>query len=279
MGRLTLFIVFVFSLALSPAAAQEGNVDYLHGLNGSTTHTLTATATGQTYGIHVRLPEDYSETRRYPTIYLLDGGITYPLLGGYYRYLNLAGDVPNLIVVGIAYPGNSFPKGNLRGGDFTAPAESAAHFGGGPDFLDFFASDLFAFIEGKYAADPASRILFGQSLGGQFGILAAETRPELFYGIISSNPALHRNLEYFLAFAENDVADNDVAPSHKTRLYVSLASNDDDRFRIPARRWAAHMRQQTGRPYSLKIAEAKAHNHFSAAPEAFRNGLIWIFDN
>jgi predicted alpha/beta superfamily hydrolase len=196
------------------------------------------------------------------------------MLGAYYRYLNLAGDVPDMIIVGIAYPGDSFPKGNFRGGDFTVPAESAAHYGGAEKFLSFFESELFPLVESKYQSAPDRRMLFGQSLGGQFSLVAAQTKPELFYGVIASNPALHRNLDYFI-----DLSEKHLPTLNRPRLFVSLAAEDDERFRIPAQRWVEHYTNQTNAGFTLKISTIQGHNHFSAAPEAFRNGLKWFFND
>jgi predicted alpha/beta superfamily hydrolase len=36
-----------------------------------------------------------------------------------------------------------------------------------------------------------------QGLGGQFVLYTALTRPDLFWGHIASNPALHRNLPFY----------------------------------------------------------------------------------
>lgn len=266
----TLFFAFSFSLGVT--ATKPVEKDYLHGLNGAHFHEFESQVIGRSFGIHVRLPENYEENRLYPTIYLVDGGVLFPMLGAYYRYLNLAGDVPDMIIVGIAYPGNSFPKGNFRGGDFTAPADSAAHYGGAEQFLSFYETELFPMIESTYQAAPDRRMLFGQSLGGQFSLFAAQTRPELFYGAIASNPALHRNLSYFIELPEKQ-----TLALNRPRLFVSLAAEDDERFRIPARRWAEHYANKINAGFTLKVSTIQDHNHFSATPEAFRNGLKWIF--
>ena len=58
--------------------------------------------------------------------------------------------------------------------------------------------ELIPLIESAYPSDDQQRIIFGQSLGGQFVLYTALTDPALFHGHIASNPALHRNLDFFL---------------------------------------------------------------------------------
>ncbi len=265
-------LLVALSYSVVSAAAEPAAKDYMHGLNGAFFHEFESAVVGRPFGIHVRLPENYEESRLYPTIYLLDGGVLFPMLGGYYRYLNLAGDVPDMIVVGLAYPGNSFPKGNTRGGDFTAPAASASHYGGAPQFQSFLKDELLPYIEKKYRSDPAKRMIFGQSLGGQFVLYTAQTEPSLFWGHIASNPALHRNLEFFL---QNLPTNNKTDPL----LFVSSGTEDDARFRTPAMRWMEHWQQTADKPWQLKTIDLPGHNHFSAAPAAFREGLKWFFSD
>lgn len=272
-----LFAFFiVISWSSGPTAEErkaEPNrpADYLHSLNQPRFHTLQLSENGRTYGLHVRLPDEYAESRRYPTVYLLDGGITFPMLAAYYRYLSLAEDLPPIILVGISYPGNTFETGNYRSTDFTAPSDERTYYGGAFPFLDSFEDEIFPFIEANYRSDPNRRIIFGQSLGGQFSVFAAQTRPELFWGHIASNPALHRNLEFFTT-EYTALTDKQTRP----KIFVSLAENDDPRFKKPAQEWVSYWRVQSKIPFEMEIRSQPDHNHFSAAPAAFRQGLMWL---
>lgn len=263
-----LLATLIFSVAIS---AEDVTADYLHSLNEPFFHELVLKEQGRSIGLHVRLPKEYDDTQTYPTVYLLDGGITFPLLAGYSQYLSLAEDIPPVIIVGLAYPGDNFQKGNQRGTDYTAPSSEREHYGGGPAFLNAFKTQIFPLIEGEYRSDPDKRIIFGQSLGGQLTLLAAQTTPNMFYGHIASNPALHRNLDFFL----------DAKPTGDTqvpqpKVFVSLAENDQQRFAVPARAWVDHWSRQPSKEFQLKTVKLPNQNHFSAAPAAFRRGMMWL---
>ena len=128
-------------------------------------------------------------------------------------------------------------------------------------------------MESRFPADPRRRILFGQSLGGQFVLYSALTRPALFWGHLASNPALHRNVDFFLSWQGPG-----EAPSGATQLFVSVGELDDARFREPAARWIGHWSRQEAAPFALETRTLAGQTHLSAAPEAFRQGLGWLFD-
>lgn len=264
----------LFSTLLLPiisTAAEEPDFSKLQGLGSLEQHQVTLEHSGQQYYLFVRLPEDYRSDGRYPVVYLLDGGITFPMLAAYYRYLHLAGDLPEMIVVGISYGTADYRAGNNRSHDFTAPSDQAGHYGGAENFSKIFEQHFFPLIEQRYNTDPQRRIIFGQSLGGQFVLHALLTRPDLFWGYIASNPALHRNLPFFL-----DTPAEKSSAAEQPRVFVSSAEFDDPQFRSPARQWLdAYAERQP--PWSLQTRILPGHNHFSAAPGAFRQGMLWLF--
>jgi predicted alpha/beta superfamily hydrolase len=260
------------TLCLAPLQARPAELEtgLLQGLGDTRYHLLTSQILQRDFHVFVRLPERYREQpdHGFPTVYLLDGGITFPLLAGYYRYLSLAEELPDAILVGVSYGAESREEGNMRGTDFTAASPEREHYGGAPRFQTVLRQELLPLIEGEYRSDAARRIIFGQSLGGQFVLYTAQTDPGLFYGHIASNPALHRNLSFFLQPAATTEGGG--------KLFVSSAEHDDERFKVPAGRWIEHWSASAAKPWELQTEILEGHNHFSAAPAAFRRGMLWI---
>lgn len=226
------------------------------------------------YHIYVMLPDNYIDSgdTKYPTIYLLDGGGLYPMLTAYYRYLSFGEEVPDAIIVGISYGGNTFEEGNFRGTDYTAPSAERDYWGGAGKFQAFLSDELMPLIEKTYRSDASRRIVFGQSIGGQFVLFTALTKPDLFWGHIASNPALHRNLPFFKQRRHHP------APgSKRTRLFVADGTLNDARFRQPALEWIAHWSAVDDAPWELETTDLEGHSHMSAPPASFRDGLRWLF--
>lgn len=266
MRTILLLIIVVMATTWRGYAAP---IEFLQGLNNPHYFVLESKTLNRPFHIYVKVPPEYSTLpQNLPTIYLLDGGNLFPMLASYHQYLRFEELVPPAILVGISYGASTFEGGNYRSTDYTAPAVSRDYYGGAPLFLDMLETGILPKIEDEFRSDPKQRIIFGQSLGGQLVLYTALRRPELFSGYIASNPALHRNLPFFM---QAGVAN----PLGAARLYVSSGSLDEDRFRGPAMEWIDRWQSIADKPWALKVETLDGFGHFSAAPEAFRRGLKW----
>ena len=272
MSLLPTLIIFFATSAISPA--QNVSIDGLQGLGDTRHHAVRSQTLDKSYDVLVGLPDGYdsSADTEYPTIYILDGGELYPLLRSYHRYLRSGGEAPDMILVAISYGSSDYENGNDRSHDYTAPSDEREYWGGAEDFQVFLRDELIPFIESDYRSRSDRRIIFGQSIGGQFTLFTALTQPTLFWGHIASNPALHRNLPFFLqTHAKTPPADSG---SH---VYVASGSDDDARFREPALDWIAHWTGVKQKPWRLRTETLDGHSHFSAPAASFRRGILWLF--
>lgn len=270
MKLLTSVVLLVASGAIS--SGQSVDIDGLQGLGETQHHVVTSESLDKRFHVLVGLPDGYDQSgdSTYPTVYILDGGELYPLLKAYSRYLRNGGEAPDLILVAISYGTSDWQSGNDRGHDYTAPTDEREHWGGAADFQMFLSDELIPFIEGHYRSREDRRVIFGQSLGGQFVLYTAQTQPDLFWGHIASNPALHRNLSLFLEL-------HPEPPATTSHLFVGDASNDDPRFLEPRLKWIEHWSGQAEKPWRLRVETLEGHNHFSAPPASFRHGIRWLF--
>jgi predicted alpha/beta superfamily hydrolase len=254
-----------------PAAAVD--TQYMQGIGNTRYHHIESEIVGRGYHIYVKLPDDYDEAgeTRYPTVYVLDGGALFPLFAAYYRYLNFGEEIPDSIIVGISYGSDSVEEGNFRSTDYSAPSEEREYWGGAGNFQGFLRDELIPFIEVRYRSRPDRRIVFGQSMGGQFVLYTALTQPDLFWGHIASNPALHRNLPFFLerhSYAQE---------TGQSRLFVGSGTLDDPEFHEPAQEWIRHWNERTKKPWRFKTMNLEGQTHMSAPPASFRQGMRWLF--
>ncbi len=271
--RLLLLILF---MSLSGVSFCDNQVDYgqLQGIGDTRYHLFDSERLGHPLHVFVRLPRVTSDSadKKFPVVYLLDGGVTFPLLSAYYHYLRNGEEVPEMILVGISYGSDTFEGGNYRSSDFTAPAEDREWWGKAGEFQGVLKDELLPMIESSYPADVDQRIIFGHSQGGQFVLFTALTDADLFHGLIASNPALHRNLPFFLEWQGPQ-----PVPQTSSRMYVSLAENDDERFQKPAYEWVDHWKAEPSKPWALKIQVQEDQTHLSSVPVAFRQGILWLF--
>lgn len=243
-----------------------GHVEYFEAINPKKRNDKKA------YHIFVRLPDEYSGSPKqtFPVLYLLDGGTNFPLFAASYTHLRWMEDIPPMILVGISYGTHDWRKGNDRSHDFTAPSSERDHWGGAKVFEQFFIEGLMPIIQQKYRVDADKQILFGQSLGGQFGLYSSMYGEAPFYGIIASNPALHRNLAFFKQPMKTR--------SNRPKVFVSIAEFDGKQYKVPAEDWTEYWRKQSAN-WDYHFTTIDGHNHLSATPDVIRNGLIWLLSD
>lgn len=282
MIRCTLVLLaWLLTLTISPAQAAPAAVasdpptiplDHLPALKGDY-FPLTDRASGRVHHIYVRYPEGYdaNDATRYPVVYVLDGDSLFPLLAPTHLFLHYDEQLPEAIIVGIAYGGFD-PAINKRHIDFTAPgSDTTAEQGGAPGFLTFLRGQLVPEVERRYAADPARRVLVGQSRAGYFVLWSALQDPDLFWGRIASNPSPGPAREQLFA-----------TPGLHTRsdLRVAVASGTRDtveRQRI-AREWTTHWRAPASQaPWQVTLLPMQDGTHAATIGESYRRAMLWLF--
>lgn len=271
----TLCLLTACLLSLPALAQQPAHVDSFQGLVDIRQHSIDSEIIGKRYEIMVGLPASYADSpdQQFPTVYVTDGAALFPMLQSYYRYLHFAEDVPELIFVAISYSDGNWVNESDRSHDYSAPSAEREDYGGAGDFQSMLRDEIMPLVESAYRSRADRRIVFGQSMGGQFVMYTAHTDPGLFWGHIASNPALHRNVEFFLP------GQTKVPTQPMSRLFVLSASGDAPRFKVPASQWIAEWTAREQRPWDLHVELLAGHNHFSPAPDSFRLGMKWLFSS
>lgn len=263
-----------YASAQSPDNTQRASVPlkYLPSLSGDY-FELHSDVIGHPFHIYVRLPEDYSDNpeKLYPVVYTLDGDSLFPILAANHLFLTFDEDLPEAIIVGIAY-GSFNPTTNKRGYDFSAPAADASPDEGGADlFHEFLELELLPDVESGYRADPNRRILFGQSRGGYMMLYSAFTRPDLFWGRIANNPTFNPGRERFFSSAS-------AANKSDLSVMVTSGSRDYPSLRADALAWFEEWENRSDTPWTLKTETIEGGTHSANSATSYRLGMLWLFN-
>ena len=256
--------------AAAPPAAEPA-FEHLPALTGGY-FPLASQATGRTYHIYVRLPRDYAANpaKRFPIVYLLDGDALFPLLAAGHLFLTIDDKLPEAIVAGIAY-GSFDPAVNARGVDFMPPgAEASGRKSGAAAFQLFLKSELMPLVETRYRADPAKRILFGQSRGGSFVLYSAFTDPDLFWGRIASSPAIPPTRDFFYGRPA-------PAARKDLRLFVGEGPGDLPRLSVETRPWLAAWARRKDAPWLLTPILVPDGTHSANSLDVYRAAMRLLF--
>jgi predicted alpha/beta superfamily hydrolase len=273
-------ILAAFALALSstPISAQtapaDGPIQYLPALAGDY-FPIDSEAAGRRYHVFIAYPPSYAAEpeRTYPVVYVLDGDSLFPLLAPQQLFLSYDEKLPETIVVGIAY-GSFDPPTNARGYDFSAPAPDAEEGqGGAPAFLSFLKTELIPQVESRVRADPARRVLLGQSRAGYMALWSAYADPDLFWGRIASNPSVTPGKEMLL--------DQPAVAPVRQDLGIALVSgtrDGSDTRRAGAKEWGGRWEDADDAPWDAKLIEIEDGTHAASIAEAYRHAMLWLFN-
>ncbi len=182
---------------------------------------------GEERTVLVSTPPNYAQSReRYPVLYMTDGDAHLTHTRGTVDFLARNGLMPNLIIVGVA---NTDRTRDLSPTRWARPApdggRAQAPIGGGAGaFLEFFAKELFPYVEGHYRTAPY-RIFAGHSLGGLLALDALVARPEMFNAVIAASPALNWDNDFILRATADFFRDRKDLP---VTLFVTMADEERD---------------------------------------------------
>lgn len=272
------FIAAVCLTASCPIAAQEnaridGSLSHLPSLRGDY-FLLGSQEVGRDYHIYVRLPRNYDELEdtRFPVVFLLDGDSTFPMLAPLHLFMNYDDQIPEAIIVGIAYGGFD-PGVNKRHVDFRVLMDDGSA-GGALPFLAMLENELIPQIGARYRTEPTRRIIFGQSRGGSAVLQAAYLKPGLFWGHVASNPG--REPDTRLLFG----MDREVEAKDKDGyLIVASGSDDRDYLRGTALEWRDTIASRDDLPWDTRFIDIEGGTHAANLGDAYRSAWRIMFSD
>ena len=226
-----------------------------------------------TFYVYVRLPKHYkTENKSYPVLYLLDGDIAFDMSTSIIRYLQYAGDVPDVIIIGIGY-GTMMNDNNLnfRERDYSFTRIPQLKNGGGADnYLKFLRKELIPFVERSYRTN-GNRILDGYSLGGLFSIYTMLKENNLFTSYIAGSPYLKENLDSLLTLTN-------TIGTLNNRVFITVGETEDnENFHHPIEKIYTALRKIAIEKSNVKMVEFKNGTHYTCPSEALTYGMKFVF--
>ncbi|MNH48835.1 Ferri-bacillibactin esterase BesA [compost metagenome] len=165
-------------------------------LTGTQVWSVPDPVSGRDYEVFVSLPASYEAqpNRRYPVLYVTDADYAFPIIRQIARRVNLDGPViEEFILVGLSYAKGDGGADSRRR-DYTptpnGPRNSAGSVhGGGAAYQTYLKTQALPFVEQKFRADPARRVLLGHSYGALLGSQIMFTDPGMFSGYVLGSPS------------------------------------------------------------------------------------------
>ena len=251
-------------------------------LEDTEVHSLRSRYVDQEYQLQVYLPPAYSDpSQSFPVVYLLDADRSFGMAKDILEWLNWSQEVPELIIVGIAYGEGTQQWWQKRSRDYTPSKDTTRLWGewplagGGKAFLQFIAQELIPFVDATFRTHGNDRALVGLSFGGLFATYALFTRPELFNRYIMVSPAL---LWDGKAIFKHEEA---FSRSHDTlrAIAYSVVGELDDRetFIAPWQEFFDIVENRHYKDFSLSTEMLARETHISVYPVGLTRGLKAVF--
>ena len=193
-------LLAVLGCALASVAFAGGATPYI--VPNTQVRDMRSEETGADYQLFIATPADYATSgKKYPVVIMLDADYSFALTRNIVQHFVERKKLPEMILVGIAYPGAADDMGvykRNRTRDYT-PSLANVALGGTPDaeaekggavrFRNFIANELLPFMATSFPI-TADRTFIGHSYGGLFGTYVLLTEPELFKRYIIVSPSL-----------------------------------------------------------------------------------------
>jgi uncharacterized protein len=284
--KTTLILIFGFNvfIFISTACAQNSN-DVEKSIQnyppveiaGSEVREFHSDITGERYFIHVGLPRSYGNLQEtYPVLYIMDADGSFGTHTEITRLLAVGKEVPEMIIVGIAY--NVSFKEYLfnRRRDYTPTAVAGyTGSGGGEIFLKFFHDELIPFIETQYRTKKSQRAIIGASYGALFALYALFHKPEMFNGYIAISPSFSWDDEILFEYEQTYFNRSLNLP---VKLFMSAGSlENQDSFIEPLNRFTQILNSRGYTGLELKSIILEEETHCSSYGNAFTKGIKWLF--
>jgi len=260
-----ILMLFFISGLLIYLSAQDYN------LYNTQKKILISKEVGDVFDIYISVPDDYMDSDiSYPVLYVLDGDVAYGMATSIARYLQIGGNIPELIVVGIGYGTVDKSGGNERRRDYR-PVEN----GGAENFLSFLNNELFPYIDSTYRTIPGERTIEGYSIGGLFALYALFTKPESFNRYIVGSPYLHWDNSSIFNYEESST---EKIGDKELNIFISVGSEESEgKYYNPIDSLVTKI-QERNYPnvvWDTKVFEGSTH--LTGPPEVITYGLLYVF--
>jgi predicted alpha/beta superfamily hydrolase len=268
-----------FLLVLASGTAIAGDDDNRH-FTLQNTHfvPLSSIQTGRDYELVVALPGSYdtSPDQRYPVLYILDPWWHLPLVNAVHGSQVYDRALPELIIVGISYPGVNPDFDDLRSRDYTPTRETNGNPNSGDagKFLAFIEESVIPLVDSTYRTQPDERALSGVSLGGLFTLWAMYQRPELFNRYIALSPAVLWDDNLMFRVDDEFAADQEALPA---RLFIAYGTAETPTFAGPIIEFQQKIANRHYQGLALLNHEVEGERHGSACIEGYSRGMRWVF--
>ncbi len=210
-----------------------------------------------------------------PAVLFMDGDDQFGAASKAYEKAREAGEVPELLLVGVGYGASYTKPGNHRVRDYTPTALPTEHASGGADrFLTFLTDTLWPELKRRYDVRDDMRGIAGHSLGSLLVVHALLQRTLFFNRFLASAPSLWWDDRAVICAAQRVQRTGVARPA---KLHLSVGENDTTSMTTDLEMFEQQLAAQPFPELEVITQRLPGRDHYNVLEEAFRAGLGALF--
>jgi len=242
------------------------------------TRKIKSKIINEEYTLFINTTRNYKQTNKtYPVVYLLDADYTFGIARDAVESMLFGQEVPEMIIVGIAYDKDFDTWFAKRIRDYTPTNDTMAKLypggGGSEKFLQFINEELVPYVDKNFRVVPNERTLVGYSFGGLFGFYSLFKSPQTFSRYLLISPSLWWDNK--LAFnweKEYAMKSSDI----QADMYLTVGGQEY--FMItPLTDMIGLVKSHSYSGLMMTYEETPDRSHFSVFAPAFTKGIRELF--
>lgn len=248
-------------------------------------HVLRSRVNGREYKVLVAVPPGYgagtpTDTSRFPVFYMLDGGVSLPLVSTMYRHGNVNSLAPTIFVgIGWVTKGVSFRPPPARTEDYTptvVPQDDSLKTGGAAVFARVLREEIIPFVESSYRT-TGDRGILGNSYGGLFEVYTLLEHPDLFKRYVIGSPSLWWDNGVMFARESQFARTN---RKMEKRIFLAVGSEETDMMKDVVSRFADSLRAHhyEGLELTTEVLRGEGHDGVVTALHGLRALYPFLVD-
>ena len=264
------FLAAAAAAATVPAFAPVG----ARALTPDGTFMVDSRVLGGQRRVNIALPPGYAGSKRkYPVLYLLDGGTVqedFPKITDFVAQMIAAGTLAPMIVVGI--------EGVDRKHDLTHPATFADDLkllpqsGGSAAYRRFLVDELQPWVKARYRVN-GQKGLIGESLAGLFVVETFLREPQAFDAYLAASPSLWWDDQSLSREASALLAKGKFSGR---RLYLSIG-DEGTTMQAGVDRVVAALKAKPPKGLLWRYDPMPKEHHSTIYDPSAKAGLPWLF--
>lgn len=222
-----------------------------------------------TFVVHVSLPPEYDENKKYPMVVMTDGIwrlSDHPEL----RPLMKDGEIQDVILVSIGYP-DGYDYRSIRERDLVKDPES---------YLHFIVDNLVPYLEDTYPADSENMTLTGHSIGGYWAYYALFNSDTIgkntFSNYYIGSPSLISSTDKkdLYAYESEYFSRNQTLNAN---VYVTFGGDEDSAFISSAKSFYKQIETRNYKGLNLTYELIDEYTHDTVFKPSIKNTLLKFY--